>query len=183
MQDTLTEAYKDGLLAKSKYEKAMQDIERDKEPAERELVLLKRQKKIVGEDLAEEASSYPGLGDAYASLIMSKVMSASAKQKKSNHDQAKFRRYCLEHCQALRKFGPTNVEQAYCYLTGWLPPKLIKAAHLVPKSLQSERASYLFGVGHVELSDPRNCKSLIKSYSKMAEFSRHNHSTIFEQCC
>lgn len=32
----------------------------------------------------------------------------------------------------------------------------MKAAHIVPKSLQSEELSYLFGAGEVELSDPRN---------------------------
>lgn len=32
----------------------------------------------------------------------------------------------------------------------------MKAAHLVPKSLQSDELSYLFGVGEIDLNDPRN---------------------------
>jgi hypothetical protein len=119
--------------------------------------------------LAEERSNYPRLEDAYASLMMNKLMSASAKQKKSNHDQAKFRKDCLEYYQALEE-NEAGDKIAYCHLTGWDITDNIKAAHLVPKSLHSEEASYLFGVGHVELSDARNCKSFCHSYSIVAEF-------------
>ena len=32
----------------------------------------------------------------------------------------------------------------------------MKAAHLVPKSLQSDELAYLFGAGNMDLSDPKN---------------------------
>lgn len=34
------------------------------------------------------------------------------------------------------------------------------AAHIVPKSLQSDKASYRFGVDHMDWSDARSCTSL-----------------------
>lgn len=45
----------------------------------------------------------------------------------------------------------------YCMVTrNWWLSNQAKAVHIVPKLLQSEQLSYLFGVDDVELSDPRN---------------------------
>jgi hypothetical protein len=40
----------------------------------------------------------------------------------------------------------------------WWDSKSVKAAHLVLKSLLGDELSYLFGVGEVILSNPRNGK-------------------------
>lgn len=48
-------------------------------------------------------------------------------------------------------------KEVHCAVTkNWYDSKATKAAHLVPKSLQSAELSHLFGVGEIELNDPRN---------------------------
>jgi hypothetical protein len=55
---------------------------------------------------------------------------------------------------ATRDVDGTKFE--YCHLCGWLPKNMIKAAHLVPKSLVGGELSYLFGEGEVVLMNLRN---------------------------
>lgn len=160
----LTEAFKDGHLAKSQYTEAMNDCLENNRPREQELVVLKRQKKIVEEDLSEEAPSYAKLEDAYVSLLTNKVMSASAKQKKRKFEQSKFKAAVFDYYNA-SKTTETNQKLAYCHLTGWHPDGVVKAAHIVPKSLNSEEVSYLFGVGQAVLSDPKNGKCLPECFT------------------
>jgi hypothetical protein len=50
----------------------------------------------------------------------------------------------------------TGFVEKYCHLTGWLPEKQVKCAHLVPKSLESDELAYIFGVRETVLSEPRD---------------------------
>lgn len=126
---------------------------------EREFVAIKRQIKIIEEDLAVEIPRYETIGDAYVSIMASKVMSATGKQKKNRFDQSAFKKEVANYYNAFRVNN--TQKEAYCHLLhAWLPAETVKSAHLVPKSLQSEELSYLFGVGEVVLSDPRNGKLL-----------------------
>lgn len=45
---------------------------------------------------------------------------------------------------------------AFCHVLGWLPSKEVRAAHLVPKSLDEISVAHLFGAGAVTIDDPRN---------------------------
>lgn len=40
----------------------------------------------------------------------------------------------------------------------------MKATHIVPKSLESEELSYLFGAGEMNLSEPRNGMLFVSSF-------------------
>ena len=83
-------------------------------------------------------------------------MAASSKQKKSSFDQEQFRKKVLDYYGALDVQGEDSA--AYCHLTGWWDKGSVKASHLVPKSLSGEEISFLFDIGELVLSDPRNGK-------------------------
>ena len=167
----LLDAWKSGLIPEAQYKEAIADVEANNRPREQEIVVLKRQKKIVTEDLEDQAPSYVKLEDAYASVITNRVMSAVAKRKKNSFNQSKFKADVFAFYQATKMVGePEHQDKlSYCHLTGWYLDQDVKAAHIVPKSLQSEEVSYLFGVGEAMLSDPRNgmFHRLIVSCSKI----------------
>lgn len=154
----LSDALNQGLIPEAQYHEAIKEVEVDSRPCEQEIVILKRQKKIITEDLQDKAPSHSKLEDAYASLITNKVMGAMAKQTKRNFDQSGFKSKVLEYYEATRVVGDPadNDRDLFCHLTGWHHHSLVKASHIVPKSLQSDELSYLFGVGEAVLSDPRN---------------------------
>jgi chromosome segregation ATPase len=128
-------------------------------PVEDELVTLKRQKKIIQEDIDDILPQHDTIKEAYSSLIVNKVMSAS-RHSERNFDQKAFRNKVCEYYKAIQTIdGPKTRTRKWCHVLGrWLEGSTVKAAHLVPKSLMSEELSYLFGVGEALLSDPRNGK-------------------------
>lgn len=155
LRSGLTEAWKDGLVPEKEYWRLMSQMERENQPCEKEIVVLKRQKKTLVEDLEDRIEpAREKLEDAYASLIVDKVMSAVAKPKKKMFRQSRFKHDVLEYYQASKKIG--DKKHAWCHLLGWNDADEVKAAHIVAKSLQSEETSYLFGVGEADLSSPRN---------------------------
>ncbi|KAL9106771.1 MAG: hypothetical protein Q9187_008520 [Circinaria calcarea] len=129
------------------------------------MVVLKRQKKIVKEDLEDEKPSHSKPEDAYACVIASKGMAPFGKQKKYKSNQSWFKSNAVQYYNASKVVDADEDPQTllYCHLSGWHPEKYVTAAHIVPKSLQSEESSYLFGVGEAVLSDPRNSITLEKT--------------------
>lgn len=133
----------------------------------------KRQRKIIEEDIEDEIENHKRewsedkepdvsfLERAYTNTIVTRVMGASAKQRKSKFDQKAFRTDVMEY------YGAQDGDAAYCHLTGWHYSKAVKAAHLVPKSLNGDEVSYIFGVGELVLSDPRNGKKHLFSLSSV----------------
>ncbi|EHK99701.1 hypothetical protein M7I_4378 [Glarea lozoyensis 74030] len=81
-------------------------------------------------------------------------MSAS-KPTKSKFDQHSYAKGVLEFYGASRKTSDDELEK-YCHITGWQAPSTVECAHIVPKYLESEELSYLYGVRETMLSEPRN---------------------------
>jgi hypothetical protein len=124
---------------------------------ESELAVLKRQKKIIRDDLDESVPKHETVQDAYASVLCHKVMTASSKQKGKKFDQEQFRNAVSQYYETLRSQDGQRFK--WCHvLRKWYQAQDVKAAHLVPKSLAGDELSYLFGVGEAILSDPRNGK-------------------------
>lgn len=71
-------------------------------PLESELVVLKRQKKIIQDDLDELLPTSQTMVDAYSSVLCHKVMSAWGKQKNRKFDQEAFRKGVLEFYETLK---------------------------------------------------------------------------------
>ncbi|KAL8661886.1 MAG: hypothetical protein Q9202_005168 [Teloschistes flavicans] len=176
---SLSEALIQGVIPRKVYDAIKQEVTKYDLKRRQEFVVLKRQRKFVQEDLDDMRPSLQTVEDAYASVIVNKVMTATAKQKKRQFDQSAFQKAVLEYYDASR--SPVSAGQpreAFCLLTGWRNSKEVKAAHIVPKSLKSDELSYLFGVGDAMLKDPRNGISLKHSLrdldGKKLQFRNNN---------
>lgn len=138
----------------------------------RDLGTLSGSKHVIEQDMEEDIENEgckrlrdhePGadfLERAYANSLIPRVMRASTKQLKekfTKHDRAVFRENVLNY------YGAFDEDIAWCHITGyWLPKELIKAAHLVPKSLTVQEISFLFGANEIVSKNPRNGLSLHK---------------------
>lgn len=157
MRKGLEEAYQDGSLSQLQYKDAIEDVEQFNKPNAREIVVLKRHKKLIRDDLEEILPSNVRLEDAYGKVIMNKVMAASSKKKKKKYNRSTFKKAVIAFygakCDSLHD---GEIDSLWCHLTVWQPLRDVKAAHVVPKSLESNELSYLFGAGEVLLSEPNN---------------------------
>ncbi|RMJ23805.1 hypothetical protein PHISP_05326 [Aspergillus sp. HF37] len=173
--DGLRHAMSSNQLRKEDYEREMMDIDRQIEPVVEELKVLNGQRRTLELDLAESyedsgkklkrqrVSPEPSvefMEQAYASTVVSRVMAAS-KQKSRRFDQSQFRKDVIKYLNA--DADPEGSGRVWCHLSGWLPKQRVKAAHLVPKCLRGDELTFLFGVGEVVLSDPRNGITLLST--------------------
>ena len=174
-------SYKEGLheakcsekLDRHRHQEELDRVLANYQPRSEELKILKRQRRIVHDDLEDEIAGSkrpreegndPDVGfleRAYTNAIVPRIMSATSKQKKSKFRQSEFKRAVLDYYGARDE----GCESIWCHLTGWREPEMVKAAHLVPKSLSGEEISYLFGVGEIVLYDPRNGKYIMNYIS------------------
>ena len=158
----LKEATNEGILTREQCRDALVDLEKYMTLKTEEILVLKRQKKILKEDFHEIAPKCSTLEDAYICSIMHKTMAATANTKKSKFDQSALKTksigFYLGGRQDYETVGSGPYDELFCHLTGWFLYRDVKAAHIVPKSLQSDELTYLFGVSDIVLDEPRNCK-------------------------
>jgi hypothetical protein len=170
------EAYKESLIAARESETITTDQYKESSDeafqsfyqVSQDLRVLKRQHKIIKEDLEDEIvkrqrndNNEPGidfLERAYADTIVPRVMGSVSKQKKQKKfNQSAFRKAVLKYYSA----GDEEKGVAYCHLLGWEPKERVKAAHLVPKCLSGNEIAHLFGTKYFDVKlDPRNGKYL-----------------------
>lgn len=157
----LNEARDSGIVSAEEYVEALEPFLADSTQTARQKALILRQRKIIEDDLTEEVEankrarrgepSIEILERAYANTVVRKVMHATANQPKSKFNQSKFRK-------EVAKYYGVAEDTGYCHLTGYWESGVVKAAHLVPKSMKADELCDLFGVGELVLSDPRNGK-------------------------
>lgn len=135
--------------------------------ATRELVTLKRQKKLIEDDIIE-GQGHDLLEDAYAIAMLNRdgiprTRTLNKKERnRANHTQEAFRKdvgnfyEVIWHSKITADRKKAKILEIYCVAAhAWFDSMLVKAEHLVPKKLESPELSMLFG-GDVNLSDPRN---------------------------
>lgn len=124
---------------------------------ERELIILKRQKKAIVDDVDEALQRYPTIEGAYSSALLTKVISAFKKRRKVP-EQSLYAKRVLSYYDSVRHpLRKDYYVEKYCHLSAmWLPGMTIKCARVVPKPLESDDLAYLFGVRETDLSEPRN---------------------------
>lgn len=131
--------------------------------ANKTLQVLKRQKRAISDDIEEVAQrprltepSDPGLLErAYSDTIVSRVMSACAKQTRSSFNKNKFKALVNEY-YGIASERPSE-EYSWCHVIGdWIPSESAKAAHLVLKSLHESEVAHIFGDVDEVLSNPQN---------------------------
>jgi hypothetical protein len=155
-KDYFESAKKRKALDNEEYNDVVKELESEIRQKEQELITLRRQKKIISDDIDEVLPQYSTIEGAYSSILATKIMSASSKKRKGGKfDQGSYSKAVLSFYSAVRNTDSGLVEK-YCHLTGWQPKKQVKCAHLVPKSLESDELAYLFGVRETVLSEPRN---------------------------
>ncbi|KAJ5898882.1 hypothetical protein N7495_003626 [Penicillium taxi] len=129
------------------------------------LFVLKRQRNILEEDFTdtlalEKRPRVVGppnedlLERAYRDTILPRVMKASGKQKAQHFNAAQFKD------EVKRYYGIEN-DISWCHILGmYLSPPLVKAAHIVPKSMSREELAHLFGDQDAVTTLPQNSLSL-----------------------
>lgn len=157
----LEEASKRETIEEGDLSEALQTINHDRLEKKREYVALKRQKRLIQDDIEEGGQS--NLEKAYASAMLHRVKMppqlGKSGQNQKKHAQENFTEALEAYYGTVRTVTvkDNEVKHVFCPVTKmWWMSKAVKAAHLVPKSLQSIELSYLFGVGSMNLSDPRN---------------------------
>lgn len=130
------------------------------EAVSNESTVLKRQRTILEQDLADEAGGTKRqrgnddendepdvtfLERAYTNTIVPRLMNASRKQRKSRFDQSAFKEDVIKFYRAKRED-----DLVFCHLTGWKPAELVKAASSCPQV-------FVPGRGFVSLWRKRNC--------------------------
>lgn len=146
------------------------------------LKVLKRQKKVLTEDLQEEmaikkkrSNTSPDEGllrRAYRDTIVPRVMGAVTKVAERKFNQRRFKKGVEKH-YGIREHCPKGY--SWCHVLGrYEPAATVKAAHLVPKSLTDDEVAHLFGGEHKVQCDPQNGKQTRFLSLKGGPNSAHN---------
>ncbi|EEQ27458.1 hypothetical protein McanMca71_006359 [Microsporum canis] len=126
-------------------------------PLNDEIRVIKRQRRLIQEDMEEAMPRYKDLESAYIDAMVSKVATASGNQSKYKFKANKFRVAVEEFYEASKMEGADEFKKlAHCHVLGWFLSKDVRAAHLVPKSLDECSVAHLFGAGTITIDDPRN---------------------------
>lgn len=122
------------------------------------------------------------LEEAYAAIIMQKVLAATAKMPTGKFPTTKSRATVEEYYDAATTMD--EIEKVFYPVIGRLESCHAKCAHLVPWNLSSSsEVSHLHGVGELALPDPRN-GTLVLFVSLIIESSNPNGGghTGFNSC-
>lgn len=164
----LREAKDDQSISTDVYKTEINRMLDSYKPAVEELDMLRKQHKILLEDIedesdavkrqnAQEEPSVDFYQRAYTSIMIPRIMGATAKQRKGKFNQGDFKKAIVDYYSAVDK----PKERSYCHLMGWLDMSAVKCAHLVPKLLSGPELAFIFGVEQDDvLYNPRNGKYL-----------------------
>lgn len=126
----------------------------------REFITVTRQKRLIKADMEETGKKKAE--EAYALAMVNRVRIPrelkGPERKSKKHQQKNFRVDLEEYYDVVDdKLEKSRfLKSCFCMVTGkWYESALCKAAHIVPKILESQELNRLFG-GPTDLSDPRN---------------------------
>lgn len=148
----LKEALEARKIKEEEAQRLLSDVEDYEDSQTREFVTIKRQRKLIEDDIAEDSTT--STEEAYATSMLHRVLGATAKTTKTKFDQSGFRKSVEEYYGAMEMRD--GMKFAHCAVLGWVPSSQVKAAHLVPKSLESAEIAHLFGAGAIVLTAPKN---------------------------
>jgi hypothetical protein len=159
LYDIAQESFQSKTINHADYNQLINELEKQREEKDSEVSAIKRQRKIIVEDLEDQmlhGMNFSKAEKEYAHLMVKCISQASCKMKASTVNRSNFRANVLEHLQASRIEAIKNTEELWCHVLGkWLPKKYVKTAHLVPASLSGPEISYAFGVEKLNLEDGR----------------------------
>lgn len=154
----LKHAYEVKIISEKDWNRMRNEIKKNETKEKKEYVTLKRQRKLI-EDNLEEFSVQNTFEQPYANAMLNRVKLPrqlnSKERSLKRHTQENFKHELAKYYEAETTIESTKF--CYCAATQrWWKSELVKAVHIVPKSLESEELSYLFGAGEMGLSEPRN---------------------------
>jgi hypothetical protein len=173
----MEEANVKGILTDGEYRRALEPYTIRIRATTSALRVLKRQKHVLEDDLNETLAVYKRLRTdppsdeglleiAYKDSIVSRVMRAERKQRASSFNQAQFKKDVHKYYSTVDSDDGTKV---WCHVIGaFFDKNSVKAAHIVPKSLDREELAHLFGDEDVVISLPQNGKPFFLSFFSTA---------------
>lgn len=164
LYDIAQEAFQEKIIDQIEYNQMTFELEKKREEKDDEVLLVKKQRKIVTEDLEEqlagEGIKLSKLEEEYAALMTKCMTQASDDWKKIPINHSRFQQNVWQHLEAERYLGTDGngkkIVERWCHVLGmWLESGEIKTAHLVPASMNGPEVSYTFGVQQLNLEDAR----------------------------
>ncbi|KAK0113784.1 hypothetical protein ONS95_014034 [Cadophora gregata] len=184
----LQEAFKSRVITIDDYQSAAEELKRHRSLIDDELRVVKRQKRALAQDIEQEMPTYGILSEAYSSAMSSKVMAATANMKvemvldeekgklvKKKFDKKTFKTRVMDWYGATKNDDEAG-RQSYCVVSGWQAAENVSAAHLVPKSLNSQELLYLFDVQDDKILG--DCRNGIPMHNKL-ENALDNGKIVF----
>lgn len=150
----LLHALEHRVISDEIFDEAIRDMNRDsKTPKQREIAILRRQKRRITEDLNLTGEDITD--QLYTRMMAKKIAELTCqKKRRPRPDPVRFKNEVLNYYCASRPGG------VYCSLAGsWVDQSMVRAAHLVPKFLDAVETGYLFDEGESPCANPRNSKS------------------------
>jgi glycyl-tRNA synthetase beta subunit len=160
-------AYDSHLLSPEEFQDAVSPFLSSAKQVSAELGTICRQRKILEEDLEESVNakrrrhgepSREMLERAYTSSILERVMATRAKQQKDKIFKPRKFKKAVNDYYGINPDNGIDPGAGFCHVLGVFNAEDIKAAHIVPKSLNGDEIAHLFGVEELVPEDPRNGK-------------------------
>jgi hypothetical protein len=130
-----------------------------------ELLAITLERRVLAEDMAEELHKSVPIERAYAVAMEGRVNAATGKQRAGKLNYSKFKRDVLDYYDGKGIGEGRDGGDAWCHVLGWLPSNSVRAAHIVPKSLDEGSLAHLFGAKVEPAVDVRNSLSSLLSCS------------------
>ena len=175
LNDIADEAVNNKTITQSDYHEAVQKIQTKRSATEREVRAIKKQRKIITEDLDDLVQGKLTKAEEQYANILEKCMEQASENFKTTIKRGQFKDRVRKHLKAVRKAGKdsneTNGNEIWCHALGdWFAPQCVTTAHLVPASLSGPEISYAFGVDELSLIDARLGRSS-KSHNSIQELT------------
>ncbi|EEP79818.1 predicted protein [Uncinocarpus reesii 1704] len=141
------------IIKDKKVEEELRELEDIRLELEIETYTVKRQKRLILDDMKDGYPSTWKIEDAYIAAIRTKTMAATINKRRFR--QTEFKKVVADYLQAQRQ--TEGLKYMWCHILGdWLEARLVKTAHIVPKSLDPDAIGYVFGAFSMTLDDERN---------------------------
>ncbi|EFR03953.1 hypothetical protein MGYG_06952 [Nannizzia gypsea CBS 118893] len=132
-----------------------------------ELRTISPQWSILSNDMNEVLPKYKDFNAAYKNAIAGKPAIILEKESKPEHRANQLRKSVDDFYAGKRVTAMET--QGHCHILGWTLYDEVTATHLVPEGLDANAIAFLFGVGNVNIDEPRNTLLLHKNVSKALE--------------
>lgn len=151
----ITAMQREGHVPNREFQAEPQELEEAECAAAEENVAIKVGRKIIHEDIDDGLKIENPLEDAYAAAMVGRVRVATGGQSALRFNGNKFKTDVLKYYNAT-SMNSESGKRTWCHLLGWWEAPYVTAAHIVPKALEEDSASFLFGGEVKPATDVRN---------------------------